>query len=106
MDRRTFIGAVTGGLLAAPLAAVAQQRGKVARIGYLRRTTPQPADIAALRQGLQELGYIVGQNLVIEERYADGDAAKLPRLARELQQLKVEVLVVDGGLTVEAIRGV
>jgi putative ABC transport system substrate-binding protein len=106
MDRRTFVGAIAGGLLASPLAALAQQRGKVARIGYLRRTTPQSADIAALRQGLQELGYVEGQNLIIEERYADGDAAKLPGLARELQQLKVEVLVVDGGLTVEAIRGV
>jgi putative ABC transport system substrate-binding protein len=106
LDRRTFIGVVTVGLLAAPLAVVAQQQGKVARIGYLRRTTLQPADIAALRQGLRELGYVEGRNLVIEERYADGDAARLPRLARELQQLKVEVLVVDGGLTVEAIRGV
>ena len=105
MDRRTFIGLVTVGLLAAPLTAVAQQ-GKVARIGYLRRTSLQPADIAALRQGLQELGYVEGQNLIIEERYADGDAARLPHLARELQQLKVSVLVVDGGFTVEAIRGV
>jgi putative ABC transport system substrate-binding protein len=106
MDRRTFIHAVTRGLLAAPLAALAQQRGKVARIGYLRRTSPQPADIAALRKGLQELGYVEGQNLNIEERYADGNAARLPGLARELQQLKVEVLVVDGASTVEAIRGV
>ncbi len=98
MDRRTFIGVVTVGLLAAPLTAVAQQ-GKVARIGYLRRTSLQPADIAALRQGLRELGYVEGQNLIIEERYADDDAARLPRLARELHQLKVDVLVVDGGFT-------
>jgi putative ABC transport system substrate-binding protein len=105
MDRRTFIGVVTVGLLAAPLAAIAQQGSKVARIGYLRRTSLQPADIAALRQGLRELGYVEGQNLIIEERYADGDAARLPRLARELQQLKVDVLVVDGNITVEAIRG-
>ena len=106
MDRRTFIATVTSGLLAVRLPAVAQQLGRVARIGYLRRTSPQPADIAALRRGLQELGYVEGQNLNIEERYADGDAARLPGLARELQQLRVEVLVVDGGLTVEAIRGV
>jgi putative ABC transport system substrate-binding protein len=105
IDRRTFVRVVTSGLLGAPLASLAQQV-KVVRIGYLRRTSPQPADIAALRQGLQELGYVEGQNLVIEERYADGDAARLPRLARDLQALKVDVLVVDGGLTVEAIRGV
>jgi len=54
---------------------------KVARIGYLRRTSVQPMDIAALQQGLQELGYVEGQNLTIEVRYADGDAAKLPGLA-------------------------
>ena len=105
IDRRTFVRVVTSGLLGAPLAALAQQV-KVARIGYLRRTTPQSADIAALRQGLKELGYVEGQNLIIEERYANGDAARLPGLARELRQLKVEVLVVDGGLTVESIRGV
>ena len=106
MDRRTFIGIVTVGSLAASLAAVAQQGSKVARIGYLRRTSLQPADIAALRKGLQELGYVEGQNLVIEERYADDDAARLPPLARELLQLKVDVLVVDGGFTIEAVRGV
>jgi len=104
-DRRTFIGALAVVLIGAPLATDAQQVGKVWRIGYLRRTSPQPADIAALRQGLREFGYVEGQNLIIEERYADGDAARLPGLARELQQLKVDVLVVDGGLTVEAIRG-
>lgn len=104
MDRRIFIGSVTSALLAAPLNCLAQQRDKIPRIGYLRRISPQLPDIAALRQGLQELGYVDGQNLIIEERYADGDVAKLPGLARELQQLKVEVLVVDGSVTVEAIR--
>lgn len=102
-DRRTFIGTLAVVLIGAPLATDAQHVGKVWRIGYLRRTSPQPADIAALRQGLRELGYVERQNLIIEERYADGDAARLPRIARELQQLNVDVLVVDGGLTVEAI---
>ena len=106
MDRRSFVCRVASGVLALPFAVLAQQTTKVWRIGYLRRTSPQPADIAALRQGLQELGYVEGQNLNIDERYANGVAARLPQLARELMQLKVEVLVVDGGLTVEAIRGV
>jgi len=78
----------------------------VARIGYLRRTSREPADIEALRLGLRELGYVEGQNLVIDERYANGDAARLPDLARELVQLKVGVFVVDGGATVRAVREV
>jgi len=106
MNRRAFIGTVAGGLLVAPFAALAQQPTKIWRIGYLRRTSREPADIAALRLGLRELGYVEGQNLVIDERYADGDAARLPDLARELVQLKVQVLVVDGQTTVRAARNV
>jgi len=106
MDRRAFMGTAAGGLLIAPLAALAQQTAKVSRIGYLRRTSREPADIEALRLGLRELGYVEGQNLVIDERYADGVAARLPDLARELMQLKVQVFVVDGGTTVRAVREV
>ncbi|HEV2042341.1 MAG TPA: ABC transporter substrate-binding protein [Casimicrobiaceae bacterium] len=90
--------------MALPLAVLAQQTTNVSRIGYLRRTSREPADIEALRLGLRELGYVEGQNLVIDERYANGVAARLPQLARELIQLKVEVLVVDGGTTVRAVR--
>ncbi|HEX5863279.1 MAG TPA: ABC transporter substrate-binding protein [Casimicrobiaceae bacterium] len=97
---------VAGSLLIAPLALVAQQTTKVWRIGYLRRTSREPADIQAFRRGLRELGYVEGQNLVIEERYASGDATRLPDLARELIELKVRVLVVDGGATVRAVRDV
>jgi putative ABC transport system substrate-binding protein len=104
MDRRTFVSRVASGVLAWPIAVLAQQTTKVWRIGYLRRTSRESADIAALRQGLQELGYVEGQNLVIEERYANGDSAQLPDLVRELIQLKVQVLVVDGGTTVRAVR--
>ena len=105
-SRRRFIGSAAGLLVAAPLVSSAQPAGKVSRIGYLRRTTPQPADIEALRQGLRELGYIEGQNLIIDERNANGDAGRLPALARELMQLKVEVLVVDGATTIVGIREV
>ena len=105
-DRRAFLCTAAGSLLIAPLAVLAQQTTKVARIGYLRRTSREPADIEALRLGLRELGYVEGQNLVIDERYANGDAARLPDLARELIQLKVQVLVVDGGATVRAVREV
>ena len=104
IDRRSFICVAASGLVALPAPAVAQQAAQIARIGYLRRTAREPADIAALRLGLAELGYVEGQNLVIEERYANGDAARLPELARELMQQKVQVFVVDGGTTVGAVR--
>ena len=105
-DRRAFVCAAAGSLLVAPLAVFAQQTTKVWRIGYLRRTSREPADIEALRLGLRELGYVEGQNLVIEERYANGDSGRLRDLARELVQLKVQVLVVDGATTVRAAREV
>ena len=104
IDRRTFVHRVASGVLALPLAVLAQQTTMVSRIGYLRRTSREPADIEALRLGLRELGYVEGQNLVIDERYANGDAARLPDLARALIELKVQVFVVDGGATVRAVR--
>ena len=97
---------VAGSLAIAPLAALAQQTTTVSRVGYLRRTSREPADIEALRLGLRELGYVEAQNLVIDERYADGVASRLPDLARELIQLKVQIFVVDGGATVRAVREV
>ena len=106
MDRRAFLSRVASGVLALPFAALAQQTTKGWRVGYLRRTSREPADIEALRQGLRELGYVEGQNLIIDERYANGVAARLPDLARELIQLKVQVFVVDGGATVLAVREV
>jgi putative ABC transport system substrate-binding protein len=95
IDRRGFIGALAGGLLAGPVAANAQQAGKVARIGYL---SPLTASVdsphsQAFRQGLRVLGYVEGQNLVIENRYADGRFGRLPDLALELVRLKVDVIV-------------
>jgi putative tryptophan/tyrosine transport system substrate-binding protein len=93
-------------LLVAPLAAEGQQAARVYRIGFLRRTAPEPAAIEAFREGLRELGYIEGQNIAIEQRYARGAHERLPGLARELLQLKVDVLVVDGTLTVRAARGI
>jgi putative ABC transport system substrate-binding protein len=104
MERRTFVHRIAFGVLALPLAVLAQQAARVSRIGYLRRTSREAADIEALRLGLRELGYVEGQNLVIDERYANGDAARLPDLARELSELKVQVFVVDGAATVHAVR--
>jgi len=81
MDRRSFLAGVTA-VLAAPLATVAQQTAKVARIGRLEQSSS--GTDAAFRQGLLELGYVEGQNIVIEYRYAEGKAERLPELAAEL----------------------
>jgi putative ABC transport system substrate-binding protein len=98
MHRRAFIGAVTGGLLAAPLAAEGQQTGKVYRIGMLetRSTVLNAANIDAFRQGLRELGYTEGQNLEIVYRSSDGRDERFPSLASELVRLKVDLILTRG----------
>ena len=87
------------GLLAGPLPAEAQKVGKVYRIGILdfrlRSTITDPRHVA-FRQGLRELGYVEGQNLVIEYRSAKGKRDRLPEVAAELVRLKVDVIVTAG----------
>ena len=97
MERRAFLGAVTGSLLAAPLAAEAQKTGKVWRIGFLGVTTPSLGDPLweVFRTGLREHGYTEGQNLVIERRFADGREERYPGMVAELIALKVDVIVVS-----------
>ncbi len=96
MNRRRFLGAVAT-LVAAPLAAEAQQAGKVPRIGFLFFGFPGPSrELDAFRQGLRELGYTEGQNIVIEYRFASGRVERLPELATELARLKPDVLVTPG----------
>src|SRR5262249_11476875 len=96
VERRTFMGMMAGGLLAAPLAAEAQQMGKVYRIGFLRAGPPPRAWVEAFQQGLRERGYVDGRNLFIEYRLTDGSPDQLPRLADELVRLKVDVIVASG----------
>ena len=106
MDRRTFIGRVAGGLFAAPLAARAQQVGKVYRIGILE-TIPalqNAAKLDALRKGLRDLGYVEGRNLIIEYRSADGRAERFPDLASELVRLKVHLIVTRGTPAAKAAK--
>jgi putative ABC transport system substrate-binding protein len=101
IDRRTFLGSLTGGLLAAPLAAEAQQAAKVARIGYLAASLAGPPHLSeAFRQGLRDLGYVEGRNVVIEYRFAEGKLERFPALAAELVALKVDVIFVGGGTRV------
>jgi len=103
IDRRTFLAGLSGSLLAAPLAVEAQQAGKVFRIGVLLNLYPPDADPPqALRQGLRNLGYVEGQNLVIDWRYQLGRDDRLSVLATELIRLKPDVIVADATGAVRA----
>ena len=79
-------------LLAAPLAADAQQAGKVWRIGVLSPGSPSPALLEAFREGLRELGYVDGQNIAMEWRFAEAKPERLAAVAAELVRLKVDVI--------------
>jgi len=104
MKRRDFV-ALIGGALAAPLLC-AQPAGKLRRIGVLwPGDSSQPnARIDALREGLRELGYIEGQNIVIVYRYAEGKYERLPVLAADLVREKVEVIVGAGAPAISAAQ--
>ena len=85
-------------LFALCFSAEAQQPKKIPRIGYLATASPStiPARIKAFRQGLRELGYVEGKNIVIEWRYAEEKLDRLPALAAELVRLKVDIIVTGG----------
>jgi len=85
-------------LLAVAVKAKAQQPAKVPRIGYVSATSPSAnvGRIEAFRQGLRELGFVEGKNIVIEWRYAEGKFDRLPALVAELVRLKVDVIVTSG----------
>lgn len=93
MDRRRFVAAI-GGALAAPLART-QQPAKMPRIGYLFSFARLQGEHLweACRQGLRELGYVEGRNVVLEPRWADGHHDRMPALVAELARLKVDVIV-------------
>jgi putative tryptophan/tyrosine transport system substrate-binding protein len=105
MRRREFI-LLTGGASLFSFPAQAQQAGKVARIGYLGVTSAsdRPALLDTFRQGLRERGWIEGQNIVIDYRFAEGQLERLPDLAAELVGLKVDVIVSLGTQGVTAAR--
>jgi putative ABC transport system substrate-binding protein len=109
MTRRTIGLLVTLALaiLVTPLAADAQQATTVHRVGRLIAGNPPAGpdpSLEAFRQGLRDLGYVEGQNLVIEHRSAEGSTERLPHLAAELIQLPVEVLVVQGAAAIRAAQ--
>ncbi len=95
--RRHFV-ILALGALAVPLAAIAQQAGKVWRVGFLGAGSASSwkSRIDALREGLRDHGYVEGKNLVIDFRWADEYYDRLPALAAELIRLKVDVLLTHG----------
>src|SRR5262249_52918667 len=106
LERRRFMAAIAGGLLAAPLAAGAQPTPQVSRVGVLMNLYPpdaQPPQV--FRQELRGLGYIEGQNLVIDWRYQLGRSDQLAALAAGLVNLKPDVLVADVTVAIRAAVG-
>ncbi len=116
MKLRTIglISTLVLGLLAGPLPTEAQQAGKVYRIGYLAPRSHNPANkssstlstarMKTFLEGLRELGYVEGQNIVIEYRSAEGKRDRLPELAAELVRLNLDVIFVVGTTPVRAMK--
>jgi putative ABC transport system substrate-binding protein len=106
--RKAGLALILGPLVftGAPYAARAQQPLKVYRIGYLSQPTRESVEhaVQAFLRRLRELGWIEGNNLVIDYRWADGKAERLPELAEELVKLKVDLIVAPSGLAAQAAK--
>jgi len=94
ISRQAFIGVMVSSVLAAPLAAEAEQPSRVAVIGVLNPGSVNPGSsmLPAFRQGLRELGWVEGQNILFEQRFADWKTERLPSLAAELVRLRPHVI--------------
>src|SRR5262245_14831606 len=109
LGRRKFLATLGGAAAAWPLAAHAQQpTAKVPRIGWLVTGSPTSYrfSLAAFREGLMALGYVEGQNINIEYRWAEGNVDRLPQLANELVEQRVDVILVGGSVGAEAAKHV
>src|SRR6202158_4210460 len=106
MNRRTFLSTLSGASLAAPLAAEAQPAGKVYRVGFLGNSTAalEANLVGPFREGLRDLGYVEGRNIVVEYRWADGKYERLPQLVAEIVALKVDVIVTAGTPAALAVK--
>jgi hypothetical protein len=82
-SRRTFLVTFASGILATPLAAEAQQTPKLPRVGYASLNT-RTVTVEAFEQGLRQLGYVLGQNIVVDYRLAEGHVERVPALVNEL----------------------
>jgi ABC-type uncharacterized transport system substrate-binding protein len=100
IDRRAFLGILASGFLAAPLAAEAQQAGSVRRIGVVGGGAPE--HLEARKEGLRRLGWVEGQNIVVEQ--VAGTGARLQELVRDLVRLKVEVIMASTNVAIAAAK--
>jgi len=103
MDRRRFIGDVAGAVVAGPISAIAQ-KSSTPVIGFINTVSPDGfAYLAdAFRRGLNEAGYVVGQNVAIEYRWAEGNIQRLPEMAAELARRPISLIAVGGGSAARA----
>src|ERR1700756_4197843 len=106
MDRRSFVCAFAGGLVIARSVAMAQPAAKVYRIGFFLGATGESVAslFGAFSEGLRDLGYVEGRNVIFERRYADGHMDRLPEIAAELVRQRVDVIVTGSSIHVAAAR--
>jgi putative ABC transport system substrate-binding protein len=106
VNRRTFLGSLTLGIFGLAQAASAEQSGRQYRVGFLGNSTAalEATLVGAFRDGLRELGYVEGRNIVIEYRWAEGEYARLSALIAELLALKVDVIVTAGTPAALAVK--
>ena len=107
MQRREFIalfGGVTAASAAWPLAAGAQTPPKIPRVGFIAGASATGSFVGAFRKGLRELGYMEGQTIALEVRYAEGRLERIPELVAELVGLKMDVLVVGTSQAALAVK--
>jgi putative ABC transport system substrate-binding protein len=108
MKRREFIGLVGAAAVVWPVAAGAQQAPKIARIGVLMGIGEKDPEagprVEALEQGFRELGWIKGQNLLLDYRWTAGDVDRAQRFAKEIVELKPDLIVVHSTPAVKALR--
>jgi putative ABC transport system substrate-binding protein len=105
-DNQKWVGiiALVVALMVCGARAEAQQPSNIPRIGWLSAGSaslePAPSRLKSFQQGLADLGYVEGKNIIIEKRYAEGNLDRLPELAAELVRLKVDIIVAGGGINV------
>lgn len=104
MKRRGFIALLGSAAVAWPAAVHAQQPGKIYRIGFLGDSPADSEATEAFRQGLRDLGYVEGRNIIIQYRWAEGKAERMRELAEELVRLNVDVIIVPSSIYTEAAK--
>jgi putative ABC transport system substrate-binding protein len=100
MSKKIFYVALCATLFALSYSAAAQQPRKIPTIGFMRGGSPTDPEVEAFRQGLRELGYIEGKNIIIEFRNTEGKTDRFPGVAAEFVRLKVDIIVAAGGSAV------